>query len=69
MPPSSSSRDCEAGELDWAPSKGVKVNMSRKLLLTTSWQLAHVRYARETRRKRRLLSRKDCRGTCTCTCA
>ena len=26
-PPSSSSKDCEAGDGDWAPNNGVKLNM------------------------------------------
>jgi hypothetical protein len=28
MPPSSSSRDCDASELDRAPERGVKLNMT-----------------------------------------
>jgi hypothetical protein len=32
MPPSSSRRDCEAGEEDWAPRRAVKVNIPRRCL-------------------------------------
>jgi hypothetical protein len=32
MPPSSSRRDCEAGEEDWAPKRAVKVNILQGLL-------------------------------------
>ena len=32
MPPSSSRRDCEAGDEDWAPRRAVKVNILGEVL-------------------------------------